>query len=95
MTLPRAAHVCAYILMNTRYAPVNREDLLEYGVTSGLLAMRLRSRPTVSVSFAQDRGGEEHWIRPANLFAIWWRNRHATVMSAGNKVEARQHEPTI
>ena len=76
--LPAQAYVRSYLLNNLRYAPVPRETLLEFGECErGFVRAAIEEEARRLGIIRQEIHGEEHWVRPANLVAIWWGNRPA------------------
>ena len=76
--LPPQAYVRSYLLNNLRYEPVPRETLLEFGESErGFVRAAIEEEARRLGIISQEIHGEEHWVRPANLVAIWWGNRPA------------------
>jgi hypothetical protein len=70
---PRRALVRSYVLNNLETGPVRVADLVrrgqaEFGFSYGEIEAAAKHFALVT----QVKRGEIYWMRPANLFAIWW-----------------------
>jgi hypothetical protein len=70
---PHRALVRSYVLNNLETGPVRVADLVrrgqaEFGFSHGEIEAAAKHFAVVT----QVKKGEIYWMRPANLFAIWW-----------------------
>jgi hypothetical protein len=70
---PPCALVRSYVLNNLEKGPARVADLIrrgeaEFGFSHGEIESAAKHFAVVT----QVKKGEIYWIRPANLFAIWW-----------------------
>lgn len=77
-SVPDCALVRGYVLNNLEHGAVRVADLIwigaaEFGFTYGEIEAAGEHFGVISV----EREGELFWMRPANLFAIWWAARPA------------------
>jgi hypothetical protein len=67
------AWVRGYVLNNLEEGPVRVADLMGFGEPEfGFSRGQIQAAGEHFAVIAQDRDGELFWMRPANLFAIWW-----------------------
>jgi hypothetical protein len=76
--VPDCAWVRSYVLNNLEDGPVRVADLIRFGATEfGFTYREIQAAGEHFGVIAQELDGELYWMRPANLFAIWWGNRSA------------------
>jgi hypothetical protein len=72
-SVPDCAWVRGYVLNNLQDGPVRVADLIWFGEAEfGFSRGEIQAAGEHFAVIAQDRDGELYWMRPANLFAIWW-----------------------
>ncbi len=70
--------VRGYVLNGLRHGPWERDDLIRQGVeTYGYTREQILAAAKWACVIEKELHGEIYWMRPANLFAIWWGNRPA------------------
>jgi hypothetical protein len=77
-SVPDCAWVRGYVLNSLEDGPVRVADLIRFGEAEfGFSRGEIQAAGQHFAVTAQDRDGELYWMRPANLFAIWWGLRPA------------------
>jgi hypothetical protein len=66
------AWVRGYVLNSLKDGPVRVADLIRFGEAEFGFSRGIQAAGQHFAVIAQDRDGELCWMRPANLFAIWW-----------------------
>ena len=71
--VPNSAWVRGYVLNSLEDGPVRVADLIRFGEAEfGFSLGEIQAAGQHFAVIPQDRDGELYWMRPANLFAIWW-----------------------
>lgn len=87
---PNCAWVRGYVLNSLEDGPVRVADLVRLGETEfGFSRGEIQAAGQHFAVIAQDRDGELYWLRPANLFAIWWGLREAETCERAPIAESR------
>jgi hypothetical protein len=73
VSVPDCAWVRGYVLNNLQDGPVSVADLIRFGEAEfGFSRAEIQAAGERFAVIGEDRDGERYWMRPANLFAIWW-----------------------
>ena len=71
--VPDCAWVRGYVLNKLQDGPVSVADLIRFGEAEfGFSRAEIQAAGEHFAVIGEDRDGELYWMRPANLFAIWW-----------------------
>ena len=71
--LPKSALVRSYVLNSLENGPARVADLVRRGHTEfGFSHGEIEAAAQHFAIVTQVKKGKIYWIRPANLFAIWW-----------------------
>ena len=72
-SVPDCAWVRSYVLNNLQDGPVSVAYLIRFGEAEfGFSRAEIQAAGEHFAVVGEDRDGELYWMRPANLFAIWW-----------------------
>lgn len=79
MEIPTSAWVRGYVLNYLEKGPVRVADLVRVGATEfGFTEQQIRAAGDHFAVSHHVVDGEMYWMRPTNLFAIWWAKRCAS-----------------
>jgi hypothetical protein len=71
--LPKSALVRSYVLNSLEDGPARVADLVQRGQAEfGFSHREIEAAARYFAVVTQVKGGKIYWMRPANLFAIWW-----------------------
>ena len=71
--VPDCAWVRGYVLNRLEDGPIRVADLIRFGETEfGFSREEIWAAGEHFAVIPQDWDGDLYWMRPANLFAIWW-----------------------
>jgi hypothetical protein len=72
-SVPDCAWVRGYVLNKLQDGPVSVADLIRFGEDEfGFSRAEIQAAGEHFAVIGENRDGELYWMRPANLFAIWW-----------------------
>jgi hypothetical protein len=72
-SVPDCAWVRGFVLNNLQDGPVRVADLIRFGEAEcGFSRAEIQAAGEHFAVIGEDRNGELYWMRPTNLFAIWW-----------------------
>jgi hypothetical protein len=72
-SVPDCAWVRGYVLNKLQDGPVRVADLIRLAEAEfGFSPAEIHAAGEHFAVIGEDRDGELYWVRPANLFAIWW-----------------------
>ena len=76
--IPDSVWVRAYVLNHLEKGPIRMADLIRLGADEfGFTAKQILEAGQHFGVTARVVDGQLYWLRPANLFAIWWAKREA------------------